>query len=261
MDHVVTYTTYSIAFFIGLCAFLFLILESSFRLGLRKATGVAPESKDFLRDLQTALLTLVALLLAFGISMSEIRFETRKQNLVDEGVSFGTLRMRGTLLPKSVQTEFQDLLSQNLKSRIAFYDSAASREVQDQIRQKNDSAQNALWRIVSDQALKQPHSTILPLVVQSLNQTFDAQERQVRAYENHLPRSLLALQFLSSALVVASLGFLSGLSGIRYPTYSSLICLLVATTLFVIIDLDRPRGGMIQIRPHNLIQLLKSPPP
>jgi hypothetical protein len=192
--------------------------------------------------------------------MSEIRFETRTQNLVDEGNAFSTARMHSSLLPESIQKPFKMQLARNLEARIEFYKPIANGEELALIKKKAEEAQNALWDMVTELAQNGPYSTILPLVMHSLDELFDIQEKQIRAYENHLPETIIGLLILSAVLVAVSIGLGCGIAGKRHFLYSNIFVLLIASTLFVIINLDRPRAGLIKIQPQNLIELSKSFP-
>ena len=255
------YPAYAAYFvYLGISLLLLLTLEGAFRFGCQQAKHFTQNGISALRDLQGALLTLVSLLLAFVVSMADVRFETRKQILSDEGNAFGTMLLRKALLPDPVQKVCGELLASNLKVRIDFYEAPLG-DAQAAIQKETDAVQSALWALVADSARKNPTSTTLPLVVQTLNETLDIQGKQQRAYENHLPESLMSLLFFASALVVASMGFLCGIEKTRHSFYTSALALLIAATLFVIIDLDRPRGGLIRIHPDNLVHLLRTLPP
>ena len=243
MDHVITIFSYgfdAILIFIALLAFFYAALNVAFRLGNQKEHILTAENKSFFESLQNTLLTLVSLLLAFGVTMADDRFELRRENLVHEGISFNTAILREKLLPGPVQKSFHEMLLRDLEVRIEFYNSVADSQTQASIQRKADEIKNALWRLVADISQKNPFSTSLPLVIQTLNETFDIQEKQTQAYSRHLPESLVALLLIASILVIMSMGLLCGLHKKRYFIYTSLIVLLIGMTLFVIIDLDRP---------------------
>lgn len=256
---VYAFTLDAIALFLGLCLILFLTSETAFQMGRSRSERHRAEQKSVLEDVQsTTLLTLVALLLAFGVSMAEIRFEARKQNLTDEGNAFNTTSLRAALLSEAARKAFREQLARNLEARIEFYDLAWSRQLQRANQRKTDEAQGALWKLATDSVRESPSTTSLLLLIHSLNQLFDLQENQSRSYANHLPGSIVALLLLASVFMVAAVSYICGLKNQRSILYTNLLTFLVAATIFVIMDLDRPRGGLIQIHPNNLVRLLES---
>lgn len=243
--------------FLGLLAFLAVPFEGAFRYGRRRAGDFAPERRSFMQVLQGTFTTLVALLLAFGVSMADNRYDSRRDKLAEEGIAFGTLRLRVALLPEATRKPFLKQLARNLEARIEFYVAIEGEQAEQALQRRIDEAQTAMWSLAADAQNRNAASTGLPLLVQSLNEAFDAQERQTRAFRGHLPGSILTLLLVSSAFLLASNGFVGGLERRRDPVYSFVLVLLVASTLFVILDLDRPRAGLIRTRPDNLIALLK----
>src|SRR5215208_7124390 len=81
--------------------------------------------------LQAALLGLVALLLAFGLSLAVARYETRRSNIVTEANAIGTTYLRAQTLPEPVRSRSLDLLVTYTRSALRVSDqvpgSAAAR--------------------------------------------------------------------------------------------------------------------------------------
>jgi len=59
-------------------------------------------------------------------------------------------------------------------------------------------------------------------------------------------------------LAVAVTGYGFGLGGFRGPALRSILAALVAIVLTLIIDLDRPRRGLIRVGEQNLASALDS---
>lgn len=73
-----------------------------------------------------------------------------------------------------------------------------------------------------------------------------------------VPESILHLLLLVGGLSLAVTGYSSGLKGARLITIRMILVLLVSATLFVIIDLDRPRQGLITVGQSSLQETLQS---
>jgi hypothetical protein len=84
--------------------------EIGFRRGRGIAPGLADQSRSQLSTLQTAMVGLLALLLAFSFAMAESRFEARQRLMVDESNAIGTAYLRSRMLPEPYQSEVAKLL-------------------------------------------------------------------------------------------------------------------------------------------------------
>ena len=83
--------------------------------------------------------------------------------------------------------------------------------------------------------------------VTSINQMFDAQSKRSALQQMHVPEAVLILLFIVFISSGSILGYSSGLSGERVLVPSALVSFLIAMIVFIIIDLDRPKRGLIQV--------------
>ena len=75
------------------------------------------------------------------------------------------------------------------------------------------------------------------------------------ALENHVPESVIHLLF---AVAVIALGFVAygcGLTGQRRQGLNATFALLIAIVLASILDIDRPRRGIIQVSQVSMVRL------
>src|SRR3954449_6833125 len=68
--------------------------------------------------LQAALLGLVGLLLAFGLSLAVSRYEDRRANVVTVSNAIGTTYLRAQTLPEPVRTRSLDLLTRYTRTAV-----------------------------------------------------------------------------------------------------------------------------------------------
>jgi hypothetical protein len=93
------------------------------------------------------------------------------------------------------------------------------------------------------------------LFVNALNQMIDVQAERLAALENHVPSIILILLVFVGSASLALTGYRSGLAHVRLPVPRVILIVLVAFTLYVIVDLDRPRRGFIRVSEQSLLQL------
>jgi len=83
-------------------------------------------------------------------------------------------------------------------------------------------------------------------------------EKRHRSLEDHVPEAVLFLLFAVSTLALGQVAYSSGLSGRRRPVANLTFAFVIALVLNIIIDVDRPRRGLIQVSHDSMIRLQQS---
>ena len=196
--------------------------------------------------IQGALLGVVGLILAFGLSLAVGRYEDRRAAVVSDANAIGTTYLRAQLLAEPGRTTSLALLrryaelADNLSMEVPASD-AMSRTVAAQ-----DVVQRRLWGLAGEQMNAAPIASAQRLYVDSLNSMIDAQTVRVSALNNRVPGSVLALEVIGAAVALGLLGlYLSVLGRGLWPI--GLATILVTLLLLVTFDLDRPTRGLITV--------------
>ena len=205
---------------------------------------------DALREpfgvLQAATLGIVALLLAFGLSLAIGRYETRRAAVVDEANAIGTTYLRAQTLAEPVRTRSLDLLRTYTDLSIQI-----SHEVPGSAAMRRTAAaqallQRRLWGLAGQALHDAPVASAPRLYVDSLNATIDQETVRISALNNRVPGTVLLLEVVAAAVALGLLAlYLSLLS--RGPVAVLLAAVLVAMLLFVTFDLDRPTRGLVTV--------------
>ena len=196
--------------------------------------------------LQAALLGLVALLLAFGLSLAVSRYETRRSNIVTAANAIGTTYLRAQTLPEPVRSRSLDLLVGYTRSALRFSDAVPGSDEADAARAQEERIQRRLWSLAGGALDTAPSASAPRLYVETLNDMFDSETVRVASLGNRVPTAVLALEVLGSALALGLLAAYLVLVG-RGVFAVLLASALVAFLLLVTTDLDRPTRGMIQV--------------
>ena len=196
--------------------------------------------------LQAALLGLVALLLAFGLSLAVSRYETRRSNIVTAANAIGTTYLRAQTLPEPVRSRSLDLLVGYTRSALRFSDAVPGSDEADAARAQEERIQRRLWSLAGGALDTAPSASAPRLYVETLNDMFDSETVRVASLGNRVPTAVLALAVLGSALALGLLAAYLVLVG-RGVFAVLLASALVAFLLLVTTDLDRPTRGMIQV--------------
>jgi hypothetical protein len=164
------------------------------------------------------------------------------------------------LLPPARAEATLRLLEEYVASRIEYAragnDGERVRAAQDRSRR----LQVRLWVEALAAAREDANVVTTGYYVTTLNQLIDDHTRRSVAMENHVPETILLLLVLVAALTMAVTGYSSGLRGKRLKALRFILVLLVAATLTVIIDLDRPRRGLIRVSESGMTELQQQLP-
>ena len=213
------------------------------------------ETSQDLGVIQTATLTLLALIIGFTFSMAIDRHDQREILEEGEANAIGTEYLRADFLPASSAAKTKDLLNQYLDQRILFYSKQPS-EIVVNIRQKTDELQNALWNEILPHA-RSTHTPVMALVVSGMNDVLNSQGYVQAAWWNRIPNTAWAL--MASIAICANL--IVGFGARNFKKNIGLFLIfpfVIAVSFFLIADIDSPRGGIIRIEPKNLITLQES---
>ncbi len=232
--------------------------EAGFRVGRRAAAGVNEASRSEISTIQGAMLGLLALILGFTFAMAMSRFEARKQLVLEEANAIGTTFLRAQLLSEPQRQEVSQLLRQYVEVRLDFYHAGIDLKKLREARDRTEQLQQQLWSEAITLGGKEPRAIPIGLFIQSLNEVIDLHTKRVNALENHVPEIILVLLYFVAISVTGLIGYGCGLGGYRNFFVTLTAAVLIAAVILVIIDLDRPRRGLIKVSQQRLIELRDS---
>jgi hypothetical protein len=224
---------------------LFAFSELGFQLG--RARGISKDGHDPSFILEGAAFTLLALLLGFSFSMALGRYDARRSTLMREANAIATTFFRAELLDDKTAAEVRENLRAYVADRIAF----ARADAQPQQRAIADAeslqVQRTLWELADRSAQKDPHSTLVPLFLTSLNDTINLSTEQRAVLSNHIPDVVIVWLLLIALIAAGMLGYGFGREGKRALVFKAFFALMVALVFGLVLDLDRPQRGIIRV--------------
>ncbi|HZO36374.1 MAG TPA: hypothetical protein VFB41_05790 [Solirubrobacteraceae bacterium] len=206
---------------------------------------------------QAALLGLVALVLAFGLTMAVGRYDSRRAAVVDDANAIGTTYLRAQTLREPMRRRSLTLLVRYTDTSIAL-----SNEIPGSARAratiaKGDALHRLLWSLAGDALARSPTDTAPRLYVESLNQMIDMQTVRVSALANRVPAAVLAVEIAGAAVGLGLLAlYLAILS--RGVVMVFLAASLISVLLLITFDLDRPTRGLVTVPDTPLVSLRAS---
>lgn len=240
---------------------LLLAIEAGYRLGDRLADEASKSARTQINTIQGSLLGILALLLGFTFSLALQRYDSRSQAVISEANAIGTAMLRAGLLPASVRGEAERRLRGYLDLRVAAGQISLDR-VDERTGSRQDVAdsQQSLWDLASRAAQEDPNPVRTGLFIQALNDMIDAYGTRDAALNRHVPEIVLFMLFGTFALTACLVGYGAGVGGHRASFATYILVTLIVFLVFLIIDLDRPRRGLIEVSQQSLVDLQAGSP-
>jgi hypothetical protein len=242
----------------GLFAGVMLFLEIGRRIGLRRLEKEGDAAETGVGVVEGALFALLGLLVAFTFSGAAARFEERRSLIVDEANAVGTAYLRIDLLPAAAQGEMRDRFRRYLDARLATYralpDARAARE---HLASSNRIQQEIWARGVAGSADSQSARMLL---LPALNEMFDITTKRTMAAQTHPPLVVFGLLFAFALCAALLAGNAMARPQTRRWLHSVTFAFALAGSVYVIIDLEFPRVGLIRVDAFDnvLVELRRS---
>jgi hypothetical protein len=239
---------------------LFILIIAFYLLGNHLRSRAVRKNPDLanveMGAINGTLLALLGLLLAFTFSMSNSRFDTRRQLIIEESNNIGTVILRADIYPDSMRQLLRTNLKEYVEHRIAFYQAGMNIKKVVEHYLKADSIGKVMWFIVATYAKEDNITTRTSEMIPALNDMIDITTTRRAAGEATIPDPIMYFLFI---LCLGS----AFLLGYEKPNRIDWIVVigfgvLLSLTVYAILDLDRPRSGMIDVdTPHQKIVELR----
>lgn len=210
-------------------------------------SGSGPEQAHLL----TAVLGLLALLLGFSFSMVMDRYDTRRILVIEEANALGTTWLRIQILDTPLRQEMSVLLERYVDARLLWSETGTEGGATPEA----EVLQRQLWTAMGDVLRSENPPLLARGVMDSLNESFDLAVTRQSARGAHLPDAVFYSLVIYAAVSMVMLGAMLGAHRKPHRIQTMLLLILLTLIHLVILDLDRPRGGNIQVSQQALIDL------
>ncbi len=252
----IMYNQNSILIVVILFVLILVANEIGFRIGRHSQKHSDKELKSQTNAIQAGLLGLLALLLGFTFNMALQRFDNRSQAVIHEANAIGTAMLRTQLLPKPYDSISNELLHHYIDLRLEISQIDLTKENERiLLNRKTAKLQNTIWENATLAADIDPRPVTTGYFINSLNDLIDAQGARNAILQRHVPEVILFLLFIVFITAGALMGYSSGLGLKRTFIPTFMMTFLIVLVVFIIIDLDRPKRGIIKIKQSSLIEL------
>jgi hypothetical protein len=236
--------TISLSLFVGMIFIYFLANQ------MAKLPSFSKYVDDTINPIEGSLLGLLALLLAFTFGMSASRYETRRAVMLSEANNIGTVILRCDLYPDSTRNKLRSYLKEYVDARIAYFQSGSDETKEKNTIQATEKWDAMIWSTVAEASKVKDNLVASNQMIPALNAMIDIVTNRNAEKNATVPDSILWLLFLLCIISSFILGFQKSTS--RNPYIISIVfALMVCACIQVIIDLDRPRQGFINMQGTN----------
>ncbi|MGE0385421.1 MAG: hypothetical protein AB7Q97_11865 [Gammaproteobacteria bacterium] len=234
-------------------------LEVGYRVGRVRMDGIGEPVRSHVNAVQGSMLGVLALLLGFTLSLALQRFDSRSEAVVSEANAIGTAYLRAALLPGGPREEAVEALRAYLDVRVragaVSLDHEPTRLL---LAHEANATLDRLWNIAVRAAEVDKSPATTGLFIQALNEAIDAWGHRDAELSRHVPEPILLLLYVTFVITAGVVGYGTGLANHRPPGVTYLLLGLIVVLAFIIVDLDRPRRGLLRIDQSSLQHLAQA---
>lgn len=240
---------------IGLFVGMLLFLEVGRQVGEHQLALLGTQGRHGIGVVDGVVFSLTALLIGFAFSGATSRFDHRRQLIVNEVHASGIAWERIDTLSAGLQDGVRDSFRRYVDELIEWYAEATG----DALREPAgvSGAHHDLWARAVEACVTPEGEKARMLLLPSLNEMFGAVEKERLARRLHPPRIIYAMLVISGMASALFAGYALAGGPNRPWLYMMGVATAIAVAMFVILQLEFPRLGLIGVdeMDHALVEL------
>jgi hypothetical protein len=234
---------------IALLLMMLLMVEVGWRLGHRARARGRDSMTEGMSTAMVAIFGLLSLLLALTFSDAAQRYDKRRDLIIREAQTISTVYQAVDLLKDSDQPALRSMLREYLDMRIAMYArpiDPAKIEVRVAAR---STVESGIWAAASTsvKTTQFPDNLVAARVLDSISTMIDAADLQHQAQFMHPPLAMVGFLFFLTLIGALLAGYVMGIETRRDWFLAVLYAVLMSVSFAIILDLDYPRIGFINL--------------
>jgi hypothetical protein len=233
---------------LSLCAGMLLMLEVGRRIAIGRLARDPQGAKTGFGTIEAAVLALLSLLLVFTVNGASSRFDLRRNLVIHETVRIGTAYLRLDVLPRALQPAIKENFRRYVEARIAVYQKLPDIGQAIEELAKSGQLQNEIWRqavdgVRADGGAPQATVVLLPALTDMIAITKE------RTWTTQIHPPTIIFFMLFTLALASSLLSGYGMAADKSRSWLHMLCLtlIIPVTIYVIIDLEYPRLGLIRV--------------
>ncbi|KIH81224.1 hypothetical protein [Pseudomonas batumici] len=242
---------YALAIFVAIVLFI----EIGRRIGARHLALDPEGARTGTGAIEGAVFGLLALLIAFTFSGAATRLDTRRNLIVEETNAMGTAWLRLDLLPPASQPALRQAFRDYVDARIAYYRDLSELDPTNQDSQRANALQADIWKQAIAALPQMPTPALGSNVLQALNQMIDITTTRAVAQQTHPPLIIYLMLIALTQVSALFIGYGMAGTATRNWLHSLGYALVMVCVLYVILDFEFPRIGLIRVDYFDQIML------
>ena len=211
-------------------------------------------------NMATATLGLLALLIGFTYAMAVARYDLRRQTVLEEANAIGSTVNFALMLPQADQAPVLAELHEYTNLRIGLGSPFDPAKLDADVKRSGDIRAD-LWRRGVAAETAQPQSLGVYQFVFNLNEMNNMGEKRLTALRNHVPFVITFMLGGTALIAMGFVGYGAGVNGNRRVYADVVMALLISGLIALMLDLQRPDRGSIDIPTQPLQDTLAAFPP
>ncbi len=227
-------------------------LDVGFRLGRWRARRGGAKA-EVSGSMIGAAMGLLAFMLAFTFDSAADRHNARKELVVEEVNAIESAWLRSGFLEEPHQAQVRSLLRDYTQLRVQ---GAVGKVPVDDVLRQSDELHAQLWAAAQAAVQSQGSSDVLALFVESVNNVVELHVKRVMfAARSHVPVTIWFTLYALLVVGVVMLGIQMGHDGVRHYGIEVALAASFSLVLLLIVDLDRPQQGLINVSQQAMADL------
>lgn len=201
----------------------------------------------------TSILGLLALLIGFTYALALQRYDARRELVIAEANALGTTWLRLQVLDDPDRSRIQGIMRRYVTARIAYGNAGTDREEMERYEQ-TDALQRELWQAVVASVEPFKQTALASLLLSTTNESIDLAASRLATRQAHIPQRLMRTLLVFAVAAAGMVGFERG----KQRTATTLLFVLLTLAVVVIVDLERPTTGAIDVPQQPMLDLQRS---
>jgi hypothetical protein len=203
-----------------------------------------------------AALGLLALLLAFSFSIALSRYDVRRDMVLEEANAIGSTANFALMLPDPSQGPILSLLRDYAAVRVElgvpFDPAKMERDIA-----RSLNLQTRLWQQAVALTRAAPQSLPTYRFVASLNEMNNIHERRLTGLRFHVPTEVMLMLVGVAMVAMGFTGYNAGVTGAHRRIANLIMSVMIAVLIMLVVDLDRPSRGLIQVPVQAMVDAVQ----
>jgi hypothetical protein len=234
----------------ALCVLMILAAGIGYRVALRHKRGSPLEPISEVGPVEDAVAGVLALVLAFSFDMAEQRFDTRQTLVVSHTNAVESAFLRCSVLDPDDRVYCEDQLRTYVDLSVAYGAAPHDEKTIDAFERQTDAIEFALWTRVSAAARERPTPANVALLT-AINDVIDRRNDREASIRIVVPPEVTIVVLFLCVIWGGLAGYSYGMKGNRRRAAWVVFSVLIALVVYVTLDFDRPRRGLLRLEAGN----------